>query len=127
MDENQMEGGDMLFEEIDEGISASEVVVSCLSPEYTKSVNCNREFLLASDRKKTTIPVVLESLETWPPRGSIGPLLAGRLYIRIDDLAIQAREKSSEISQLVKSVMQILTTTPDLDLHSTKLITNKDI
>ncbi len=110
MDENQMEGGDMLFEEIDDGISASEVVVSCLSPEYSKSVNCNREFLLASDRKKATIPVILEDLEAWPPRGNLGPLLAGKLYIKIDDKAIVEGEKSTEVRQLVQSVVQLLST-----------------
>ncbi len=110
MDENQMEGGDMLFEEIDDGISASEVVVSCLSPEYSKSVNCNREFLLASDRKKATIPVILEDLEAWPPRGNLGPLLAGKLYIKIDDQAIDEGEKSTEVRQLVQSVVQLLST-----------------
>ncbi len=111
MDEQQIEGGSMLFEEIDDGISQCEVVVSCLSPDYTKSVNCNREFLLASDRKKATIPVVLEELESWPPRGSLGPLLAGKLYIKMDDKTFQEeRQKSTEFRQLVQSVMQLLRT-----------------
>ena len=110
IDEQQLEGGSMLFEEIDDGISASSVIISCLSPEYTKSVNCQREFLLASDRKKTTIPVILEDLESWPPRGSMGPLLAGKLYIKVDEDAIKKREKSSEIRQLVQSVIQVVNT-----------------
>ena len=110
IDEQQLEGGSMLFEEIDDGISASSVIISCLSPEYTKSVNCQREFLLASDRKKTTIPVILEDLESWPPRGSMGPLLAGKLYIKVDEDAIRQREKSSEIRQLVQSVIQVVNT-----------------
>ncbi len=77
MDEQQMEGGSMLFEEIDKGISECEVVIACLSPEYTKSVNCNREALLAADRKKATIPVLVKDLDDWPPRGNLGPILAG--------------------------------------------------
>jgi len=110
MDEQQMEGGSMLFQEIDEGISASEVVVSCLSPEYANSVNCNREVLLAADRKKATIPVLLEELEQWPPRGNLGPILAGKLYIKINENAIKQRKKSPEVHQLVHSVMQLLNT-----------------
>lgn len=110
IDEQQLEGGSMLFEEIDDGISASSVIISCLSHEYTKSVNCQREFLLASDRKKTTIPVILEDLESWPPRGSMAPLLAGKLYIKVDEDAIKQREKSSEIRQLVQSVIQVVNT-----------------
>lgn len=93
----------MLFEEIDDGISECKVIVSCLSPEYTKSVNCNREFLLASDRKKATIPVVLEELESWPPRGSLGPLLVGKLYIKMDDNAFGGREKSPRCVSLCKA------------------------
>ncbi len=69
MDEQQMEGGSSLFQEIDESISASEVVISCLSPEYAKSVNCNREVLLATDRQKAPIPVIISDLEHWPPKG----------------------------------------------------------
>jgi len=110
MDENQIEGGDMLFEEIDEGISSSTVVVTCLSPEYSKSVNCNREFLLASDRKKATVPVIVEDLEAWPPRGNLGPLLAGKLYIRIYEEDIIERDKSAVMQQLVQSVLQMLST-----------------
>lgn len=111
MDEQQMEGGSMLFQEIDQGISASDVVISCLSPEYTKSINCNREVLLAADRKKATIPIVIEDLEHWPPRGNMGPILAGKLYIKIHDEAYSKREKSTEVRQLIQSVTQLLNTT----------------
>jgi len=110
MDEQQMEGGSMLFEEIDEGISASEVVLSCLSPEYTKSVNCNREVLLATDRNKATIPVVVGELEHWPPRGNLGPILAGKLYIKIGEDAIRGKEQNNEFQQLIQSVLQLLKT-----------------
>ncbi len=118
MDEQQMEGGSMLFEEIDEGISASDVVISCLSPEYTKSINCNREALLAADRKKTTIPVIIERLSHWPPRGNLGPILAGKLYINMDGEAINAEEKSNEMQQLIESVLQLLNTSTTNEIAS---------
>ena len=120
MDEQQMEGGDMLFEEIDDGISASDVVISCLSPEYTKSVNCNREVLLATDRKKATIPIVLDALEHWPPRGNLGPILAGKLYIKINDEALGKGGKSNEIKQLIESVLQLLNTSQRRSNHGRK-------
>mmetsp|Transcript_8695 Transcript_8695/g.12997 ORF Transcript_8695/g.12997 Transcript_8695/m.12997 type:complete len:719 (-) Transcript_8695:92-2248(-) len=121
MDEQQMEGGSMLFQEIDEGISASDVVISCLSPEYTKSINCNREALLAADRKKTTIPVIVEKLSQWPPRGNLGPILAGKLYIKMDDEAIQAREKSNEMQQLIESVLELLNTSSTNESTTTEV------
>ena len=110
MDEQQMEGGSMLFQEIDMGISSSEVVLACLSPEYTKSVNCNREALLAADRKKPTIPVLLKDLESWPPRGNLGPILAGKLYIRVSDDTLSNGNESLEVRQLVQSVLQLINT-----------------
>ena len=110
MDEQQMEGGSMLFEEIDQGISDSSVVISCLSPEYTKSVNCNREVLLATDRKKTTIPVLVEELEQWPPRGNLGPILAGKLYIDLTDTKLGEGKDSEELQPLIQSVLQLLNT-----------------
>jgi hypothetical protein len=81
MDVEAMHGGQSLFAEIDRGVSQCSVFVSCLSPSYETSTNCQREIQLAIDRQKVIIPIWVLSLSQWPPSGSMGPLLAGKLYI----------------------------------------------
>jgi len=83
MDEGKMKGGDELFRSIDEGITHCRVFVSCISDTYSTSENCSREILLAADRKKLVIPLIVGQLQMWPPYGNMGPLLAGKLYIDI--------------------------------------------
>lgn len=85
MDLEAMCGGQSLFEEIDRGVSQCVVFVSCLSPSYGSSKNCQREIQLAIDRQKVIIPIWVMSISQWPPSGSMGPLLAGKLYIDMSD------------------------------------------
>jgi len=103
-DDGNMRGGEHLFEAIDKGISASTVVISCLSNQYGASVNCKREVRLAAERKKILIPVMIDVCNPFPPRGDMGPLLAGLIYIDLhdDDLF------SSNLEQLVSALKQTL-------------------
>jgi len=100
-----MQGGDELFTEIDNGITNSQIIIACMSNKYCASVNCTREINLASDRKKIVLPVWLENLDIWPPRGSMGPLLSGKLYINLSN----QEYFSNNISNLVTVVKQSLT------------------
>ena len=50
MDIGQMGGGEKLYEQIDQGIRAAKVIISCVSNKYAASPNCNREV-----RKKLTM------------------------------------------------------------------------
>jgi len=52
IDERSMQAGAQLFGEIESGISDCEVFIACCSNNYSSSLNCQRELLLASDRKK---------------------------------------------------------------------------
>jgi len=103
-DESAMQGGSQLFGAIDEGISGCKVFVACCSNNYGPSVNCQRELLLATDRKKFIIPTLIGITDPWPPKGQMGPLLAGKLYIDISN--DEKFEKT--VDQLVTTIQQSL-------------------
>jgi len=81
IDDGIIHGGSTLFGEIDNGISDCNVFIACCSNQYGSSVNCKREVTLAYDRKKLVIPILVATCEPWPPKGEMGPLLAGKIYI----------------------------------------------
>jgi len=85
IDERQMQGGSQLFGEIDKGISECKVFLACCSNNYGASLNCQREVLLACDRQKLVIPVLVGICNPWPPVGQMGPLLAGKIYVDISN------------------------------------------
>jgi len=103
MDEGNMKGGQQLFSEIDKGVSEAAVFMACVSNQYAASENCRREINLATERKKLIVPVWIAPIDPWPPRGEMGPLLAGKLYI---DLSTEERLKSTD--QLVAALKQSL-------------------
>jgi len=83
IDVGEMIGGDQLFAEMDKGITSSRIFIACCSNQYTSSINCQRELMLAADRKKLIIPTWVGEIDVWPPTGQMAPLLAGKLYIDI--------------------------------------------
>jgi len=83
LDVGEMMVGDQLFAAIDKGITSARVFIACCSNQYVSSINCQRELLLAADRKKLIIPIWVGEMDIWPPTGQMAPLLAGKLYIDI--------------------------------------------
>lgn len=83
IDEDKTQESSLEFEKVDQGLTSCKVVLSCLSPEYVGSVDCNREMLLATARKKTIVPTILCQLGEWPPRGIMGPLLSGKFCLNL--------------------------------------------
>jgi len=104
IDENKMHGGSQLFAEIDKGISNCNLFIACCSNSYGSSENCQRELELASCRKKLIIPVLVAVCDPWPPKGAMGPLLAGKLYV---DLSTQEKFEKT-IDTLVTAINQSL-------------------
>jgi len=100
IDDNTMRGGSQLFGEIDNGISESQIFIACCSNAYGESVNCKREVNLACDRKKLIIPVIAATCDPWPPKGEMGPLLAGKIYI---DLSTEEKFEKN-IEQLIAAI-----------------------
>jgi len=103
-DDGNMKGGEHLFEAIDKGITSASVIISCLSNQYGASVNCKREVRLAAERKKILIPVLVDVCNPFPPRGDMGPLLAGLIYIDLHEDNLFA----INLEQLVSALKQTL-------------------
>jgi TIR domain len=103
MDEEVMKPGAELFASIDEGIRSARVVVACLSPEYCLSKNCIREFSLSCDVERMIIPAIVSSIGQWPPSGTLGPLLTGRLYVNL----VESNYKQN-VAQLVEALQQVI-------------------
>ncbi|XP_019633101.1 PREDICTED: uncharacterized protein LOC109476555 [Branchiostoma belcheri] len=82
MDIKQMGGGDSLYQMMDKGIREAKVVVSCVTPPYVESPNCQDEVALARTLKMPIIPVMLEKT-TWPPPGPMSIPFAQLLYINM--------------------------------------------
>ena len=104
MDENVMMGGEQLFEEIDKGISSSQLFLACISDQYSSSDNCKKEVLLANDRKRTILPILIASCEMWPPRGDTAVVLAGKLYVDLSSEEKFHDSASSLIGAIKKSL-----------------------
>jgi len=104
LDDNKMKGGSELFTEIENGITDCKVFIACCSNNYGSSQNCQREILLACDRKKLIIPVMIAPCDPWPPKGQTGPLLAGKIYI---DLSTDEKFEKT-IEQLTITLNQTL-------------------
>ncbi|CAF3075045.1 unnamed protein product [Rotaria sp. Silwood2] len=77
----QMGGGDSLFEKIDAGIRNAKCVLACVTPKYTKSINCRREMSLADALTKPIVPLLLEDTSTWPPAGPMALVFTDKPYI----------------------------------------------
>jgi len=104
IDDHQLQGGSELFTKIDAGISDCKVFIACCSNTYGASTNSQRELLLANDRKKLIIPVLVAPCDPWPPKGQTGPLLAGKLYV---DLSTDEKFEKT-VEQLITTIIQSL-------------------
>jgi len=102
MDESLLHAGDKYFSEIDDGISNCKIVMACISPNYGVSASCKQEMSLAYARKKIILPVLVSVLDLWPPRGDMGPILAGKLYVDVST----EESFSKNQDQLLKALKQ---------------------
>ena len=84
------------------------MVISCITPKYAKSENCQREVTLADCLKKPIIPIILDKELQWPPVGQMSMIFAKLLYINMcgddeneeDDFPVMKFEELvSEIKQ----------------------------
>jgi len=93
-----------LFGEADNGISECSIFLACCSNSYGITGNSKREILLASERKKLILPILVANCDPYPLKGDIGALLAGKIYL---DLSTE-ENFSKNIEQLIITVNQSL-------------------
>jgi len=104
IDDSHIVGGKQLYEEIEKGISNCQLFIACCSNNYSTSPNCQRELLLAIERNKLIIPVLIASCDQWPPKGQMGPLLAGKIYVDLSG----DKKFGQNIDQLISAINQSL-------------------
>jgi len=104
IDDGQLHGGQEMFAKIDDGIDTAKVFLACVSDNYGGSKNCKREVSLATHRSKLIIPVIISSCSVFPPRGDMGPVLAGKLYIDLRDDTLLVENSSQLISAIAQSL-----------------------
>ena len=82
MDIQQLYGGDNLLAQIDRGIRDSDVVVSFVSAEYSRSDYCRKEVMLAENLHKPLLCVLVQPAPRipWPPTG---PSEGGKWWRRV--------------------------------------------
>ena len=65
LDERELNAGsNALTAELATAIKNSKVILSCITTDYCRSFNCNREIEYASNTKKQIIVLMIERLET---------------------------------------------------------------
>eukprot|EP00058_Branchiostoma_floridae_P015678 XP_002601166.1 hypothetical protein BRAFLDRAFT_75615 [Branchiostoma floridae] len=101
IDINEMGGGDKLYKMMDKGIRGAKVVVSCVTPPYTTSQNCQDEVALAHTLNTPIIPVMLEKT-TWPPPGPMSIPFVQLIYINMTKSQDDDPWKGALFEQLVK-------------------------
>jgi hypothetical protein len=117
----QMGGGDSLFEKIDTGIRHSKCVLSCVTPKYTKSINCRREMALSDALQKPIVPLYLEDTGAWPPAGPMSMVFAEKPYIDfrrtdVDQRRWYGKEFEALLARLKQEVPEVQTERPQRHL-----------
>ncbi|CAH1264332.1 LRRIQ4 [Branchiostoma lanceolatum] len=105
LDKDQVGPGGHLLKKMDDGIREAKVVVSCVTPPYVESKNCQDEVVLAHTLQRHIIPVILEELQTtWPPPGPMSIPFAQLLYIDMTKCQDDDPWRGEKFEELVKYI-----------------------
>ncbi|XP_071852912.1 uncharacterized protein [Apostichopus japonicus] len=103
-----IKGAQIIDEEIAIAMGQAEVVVGMISPDFINSVECTQELLLAFDKKKTVLPVHIESVK-FPYElkdGGESPLqlkLAHHLYMKLT-----AKDMENDMKKLIERIKGLI-------------------
>ncbi|CAF3843939.1 unnamed protein product [Rotaria sordida] len=115
----QMGGGDSLFEKIDAGIRNAKCVLACISPKYTKSINCRREMSLADALTKPIVPLLLEETNVWPPPGPMSLVFTDKIYIdfRRSNINVQGGDiwTNQEFDKVLRRLKEVI---PEIEIDA---------
>ena len=117
----QMGGGDSLFEKIDAGIRNAKCIIACVTPKYTKSVNCRREMALSDALAKPIIPLLLEDTVSWPPPGPMSLVFAEKQFIDFRPSALDAERENiwaNDQFQMIVDRLKIIIPEVEIESHS---------
>lgn len=79
IDRDEMSGD--VYSAMASAIDSSDCILLCISESYFNSSNCQKEARYASDKRKTIIPIKVES--KYKTEGWLSFIIAGKLYFRI--------------------------------------------
>ena len=100
MDLDDMRGN--IYQKMAEGVEGAQLIIMCMSSKYQTSVNCNKEFQYAQDRRKRIIPVMME--KNYKPSGALGLIVAGAKYVDFSDLS-QFSNKMEELMDEISACL----------------------
>jgi hypothetical protein len=82
MDIYKIKAGSNLYSELATRIQAADLVLACVTRDYVKSKNCEREIIYADAFNKPIIPLYVEKIPI-PELGSIGFILVRERYCNL--------------------------------------------
>ena len=86
LDERELNAGSsQLTTELALAIRDSKVIISCITPDYCRSFNCNLEVDYASAKKKQMIVLMIERIDT----------------TKIDEIEVTGRDQASGIGFII--------------------------
>ena len=83
MDIYTITAGMKLYQTLAKNIENCDVLVACITPDYIKSKNCEREIIYADNFNKTIIPIYFEDVTV---TGSIGFILIRERYCKLNNI-----------------------------------------
>ena len=126
LDIQQMAAGNVLYGSIEQGMRGCDVVVSCISERYVKSLNCTREIKLATMLNKKIIFVHVDN-SSWPPSDAgVFKILTGATHFSLDSTnQLPTYEIIAKISAIVKALKGRSALTSSARSNSSSLTSSK--
>lgn len=104
----QMSGIDTLFDKYTVAIDQSLCLLVCVTPNYMKSIDCQRELSLANSLHKPILPLLFEETDAWPPKDLLLSLFLEKPYIDFRNLNQADRWTEKQFQLLLSQLKKII-------------------